>query len=85
MAAAGYEAERANHHYRVIHSLEFTLGVEATLIRKFDVFRKKRNITDYERADTLSETEAEEMRQLAETLRGSVDAWVRKNHPQFAP
>ena len=85
MAAAGYEAERANHHYRVIHSLEFTLGVEATLIRKFDVFRKKRNVTDYERADTLSETEAEEMRQLAETLRSNVDAWVRKNHPQFAP
>ena len=49
------------------------------------MFRKKRNITGYERADTLSETEAEEMRQLSETLRGKVDAWVRKNHPQFAP
>jgi hypothetical protein len=29
LAAAGYQAERAGHHYRVIHSLEFTLGVEA--------------------------------------------------------
>lgn len=85
LAAAGYDAERGNHHYRVIQSLEFTLGVDSTVIMKFDVFRKKRNITDYERADTISETEAEEMRQLAETLRGSVEAWVRKNHPQFAP
>jgi len=85
LAVAGYDAERSNHHYRVIQSLELTLGVDATVIRKFDVFRKKRNITDYERADTISETEAEEMRQLAETLRISVEAWVRENHPQFAP
>ena len=38
--------------------VEFTLGVEAASIRKFDVFRKKRNITDYERADTISDAEA---------------------------
>jgi hypothetical protein len=85
LAAAGCEAERANHHYRVIQSLELTLGVEANVIRKFDMFRKKRNITDYEKADTVSETEAGEMRQLAETLRSDVEAWVRKTYPQFAP
>jgi len=60
-------------------------GVEAASIGKFDVFRKKRNITDYERADAISETEAEEMRQLADTLRSKVEAWIRKNHPEFAP
>jgi hypothetical protein len=85
LAAAGYRADRANHHYRVIHSLAFTVGADAALIRKFDVFRKKRNITDYERADTISDTEAEEMRQLAETLRASVDRWLRKNHPELTP
>jgi hypothetical protein len=85
LAAAGYVAERGNHHYRLIHSLQFTLGVQSTVIGKFDVFRKKRNITDYERADTISETEAEEMRQFAETLRIGVEGWIRKNHPQFAP
>jgi hypothetical protein len=85
LAAAGYEAERTNHHYRVIQSLEFTLGIEAALIGEFDVFRKKRNIADYERADSVSETEAEEMRQLAETLRGKVDAWIRMEHPEVAP
>lgn len=52
LAAAGYSAERGNHHYRTIQSLEFTLGLVPATIRKFDVFRKKRNITDYERADT---------------------------------
>jgi hypothetical protein len=85
LAAAGYAAARDNHHYRIIHSLEFTLGADSTLISKFDVFRKKRNITDYERAGTISETEAEEMRQLAETLYTRVESWIRKNHPQFGP
>ncbi len=57
LAAAGYQADRASHHYRVIHSLEFTLGTDPTTVRKFDIFRKKRNITDYERAETVSELE----------------------------
>src|SRR5436190_6485789 len=77
LAVAGYQAERANYHYRVIHSLEFTLRKDAATIRKFDVFRKKRNVTDYERADTISEAEAEEMRRLAEALRVDVRAWIR--------
>jgi hypothetical protein len=42
LAAAGFEAGRANHHYRVIQSLEFTSSVEAATVRKFGVFRKKR-------------------------------------------
>jgi len=65
--------------------LAFTIGLEAVTIRKFDVFRKKRNIADYERADTISELEANEMRELAGLLRTKVEAWIKKEHPQFSP
>ena len=85
LAAAGYRAERANRHYRVIHSLEFTIGADAALIRKFDLFRKKRNISDYERAHTISELEAAEMRELTEVLRKRVEDWLRTNHPLLTP
>jgi hypothetical protein len=85
LAAEGYAAERGNHHVRVIHSLEFSLGVDSNVVATFDTFRKKRNITDYERADTVSETEAIEMRRLAETLRRDVEVWLRKNHPNLVP
>ena len=64
LAAAGYQAERSSHHYRVIQSLELTIGADAGTIRKLEFFRKKRNITGYERADAVSELEAEEMRKL---------------------
>src|SRR5258708_38587023 len=62
LAAAGYQAERSNHHHRVIESLGLTLGVDAATIRMFDTFRKKRNISDYERAGGVSNLEADEMR-----------------------
>jgi hypothetical protein len=68
----------------VIQSLEFTLGTDAATIRKLDVFRKKRNITDYERADTVSEREADDMRRLAEKLRREVEMWIRRSHPEYA-
>ncbi len=42
LAASGYQAERANHHFRVIDSLSLTLGTDAETIKKFDIFRKRR-------------------------------------------
>ena len=39
LAASGYQAERANHHHRVIDSPGFTIGIDAGTIKKFD--RKK--------------------------------------------
>lgn len=85
LAASGYHAERGNHHYRVIESLSLTLGIDAGTIKKFDIFRKKRNISDYERADTVSGREVEEMRLLAEKLRAEFEEWIQKHHPELKP
>ena len=49
LAACGYRASRDQHHLRIVHSLEFTVGADAGLIGVFDRFRKKRNIGTYER------------------------------------
>jgi hypothetical protein len=85
LAAAGYRAEHSNHHYRVIQSLELTVGSDAATIRTLDAFRKKRNISDYERADTISELEADEVRKLAEKLRKKVLAWIAAEHADLKP
>jgi hypothetical protein len=85
LAAVGYQAERSNHHYRVFQSLELTIGIDSTAIRKFDIFRKKRNITDYERADTISDIEADEMHRLAEKLRREIFVWISENYPDLKP
>lgn len=79
LAAAGYRAARDAHHYRIIQSLAHTIGAPSELIAEFDQFRKKRNLSDYDRAGTTSEQEAEEMKKLAQTLRNQVEGWIRKN------
>lgn len=50
-------------------------------VNKLDAFRKKRNVSDYERADMISDFEVDEMRRLAEELRADVERWIRQAHP----
>jgi hypothetical protein len=54
------------------------LGHRQHALKKFHIFRKKRNISDYERADTISASDVEEMRSLAEKLRGTSKRGYRK-------
>jgi hypothetical protein len=83
LAAAGYRAERDSYHYRVLQSLALTIGASAAEVAQLDHFRKKRNISDYERAHAVSEREAEEMKQLASGLRMRVEQWLHANHPEL--
>lgn len=83
LSAAGYRATRVGQHYRIIQSLAYTIGADAGLIAKLDAFRKKRNISDYERSGAVSAQEADEMFVLARMLRKSVGDWLEKSHPQL--
>ena len=65
LAACGFRASREAHHYRIIQSLAYTINAEPLMILQLDQFRKKRNISDYERAGAVSDSEAHEMIALA--------------------
>lgn len=80
LSASSYRLGREAHHYRAIQSLAFTIGASSDLVDQLDSFRKKRNISDYERAGAISEQEAGEMLALAKTLRETVTTWLKKNH-----
>lgn len=80
LAASGYRVSREAQHFRIIQSLAFTLKLERTLIDKLDKFRKKRNISDYERAGQVSEREVEEAISLAHQLRKQAEAWICSNY-----
>jgi hypothetical protein len=53
------------------------------LIAQLDAFRKKRNISDYERAGRVSAQEAQEMIELANRLRSELFQWLRRVHPEL--
>jgi len=81
LAAAGYRAARdGNHHYRIIQSLELTIGAEAKLIRALDGFRKKRHVSNYDAEGSVSDREAKEIQKIAARLRDDVRAWLTKNN-----
>jgi hypothetical protein len=83
LAAAGYRASRDNHHYRVIQSLELTIAPGRVFIDTLDAFRKKRNISSYDVAGSVSERETVEMFALASKLRGDVETWIRAVRPEL--
>ena len=83
LAAAGYRAARDHHHYRVIQSLEFTTAPGQKLIDTFDGFRKKRNVSSYDVAGSVSDKEADEMFKLAASLRADVEKWIRASRPEL--
>jgi len=83
LLACGYRASREMHHYRVIGSLAFTINANVDLISKLDKFRKKRNISDYEIAGSVTEGEAKETLRLAKELRKEVAGWLGKAHPEL--
>lgn len=83
LVAAGYRIGHEAHHYRAIQSLAFTIDAGTDLVAQLDGFRKKRNISDYERAGAVSEHEAREMLVLAKTLRETVTKWLKNSHPEL--
>lgn len=83
LAAVGYRASRDQHHHRVIQSLRETIGADAALVNTFETFRKKRNVTGYERVGLVSDADADSMRALAVQLRDGVTTWLRKHHPHL--
>ena len=84
LAACGYRpAHGESHHLRTIQSLAHTLGLDVAVVRQLDGFRKKRNVSAYDRIGMVSDKEAAEMAALAKTLRMNVERWLRAHHPDL--
>lgn len=84
LAACGYRPARGgDHHYRVLQSLTLTIGWDIRSVNRLDAFRKKRNISSYERVGNVSDADARDMQELALRLRDDVTSWLRKHHPEL--
>jgi predicted CopG family antitoxin len=83
LAAAGYRASRESHHYRVLRSLGLTVAASPEVLRQFEAFRKKRNLTGYERVGTVSDREVAEIIEAARDVRRQVEKWIKASHPEL--
>jgi len=83
LAACGYRAATEGHHYWTIQSLTFTLQLDTQTIEKFNKFRQKRNISDYDRTGMVSDQEVSEILDFSKSLRTRVTVWLKQNYPEL--
>ena len=81
LKAAGFEAPKGGGaHHRTIESLRLTVQDDGTTITPLQAFRAKRGGGIYKTTGIASDSEVEELRQLAERLRSRVLQWLKAEH-----
>ena len=83
LAASGYRPTRIRGHERAIQSLRHTVGLDRNLVDTLDAVRRKRNLSNYERAGTASPSEADDVYQLAKELRIRIVTWLEEHYPEL--
>lgn len=85
--AAGYRAGRGeSKHYRVIQALPLVMGPQFSTIKDYlDNCRRKRNVSEYDAAGTISEKESEELLRTVREFKIKVEGWLKKNRPEIYP
>jgi hypothetical protein len=82
--AAGYRTAGSGAHWITFQALPEIMGETARERADYlDGCRTKRNVTDYDRAGEISETEAEELVKEAANFRKDLLSWLAANHPEL--
>ena len=60
LALEGYRVRKGSpsHHYRMIESLEFTLGLKEEEVKELQDYRRKRSLSIYEQSGMVTATES---------------------------
>jgi hypothetical protein len=80
LAAEGYRSASESHHYWIIQSLAHTLKIDGDIIDLLDDFRKKRNMSAYERSGRITKREVNEIIELSKMIQYQLIEWLRENH-----
>lgn len=82
---SGYRPEKNLAHYRTLQALPLILGTDRDDDADYlDACRAKRNTAEYDVAGTVSQSEADELRDYAVMLQADVLSWLQTGHPYLA-
>jgi hypothetical protein len=87
LRASGYRVPKGQgHHKRAIESIQYTLGSRyADTADHLERCSRLRSKTVYERIGAVGKTDADELVEVAQRLRGEVLEWLERNHPELLP
>jgi hypothetical protein len=85
LMANGYRPSTSEpgHHQTILQTLPKTVGLAAERVRLFDVFRRARNVADYE-GEPVEHSKLIECIEAARQLLADVRAWLKANRPDLA-
>lgn len=86
VACTGYRiTSGAGHHQKSFEAIKAAIGTAEAenLADYFDLCRRKRNHIDYDFADVVTETEAEELLEKAKEFQILIEDWIDKNHQTY--
>lgn len=83
--AAGYRPKsKGGYHANTFLALEAADAAFASRSTYFDGCRTKRNVSEYDFAGGVSETDADGLLEAAQEFEVEVEAWIQTNHPTLA-
>lgn len=86
LAAAGWRVTGYGQHYATFQALPEIMGEGyRDLSWYFDDCREKRNVAEYEEADTILPAEVEELIAAAEEFQPQVESWIAAIRPDLSP
>lgn len=85
LLAAGYRVKASTgHHWVPLLSISEVMGEKYNnQADYFNACRAKRNMTDYDRAGTISEAELKELLEEVSIFKQEVINWILANYPKF--
>lgn len=86
LACAGYRvsASLPGHHQTTFEAARPVLGrVAQPLTDYFETCRRKRNIIDYDSAEVIVNSQAQELLEKTAEFKELVEAWIAKNHAKY--
>jgi hypothetical protein len=62
------------------------MGNDFTVVRDYlDNCRRKRNVSEYDTAGTVSEKEVNDLLALVLNFKNQVEGWLKENYPDLIP
>ncbi len=88
LACAGYRVSSnfPGHHQTTFEAAGFVLGPDSRQYTDyFETCRRKRNVIDYDLAEVVTESQADELLEKAGEYQVLTEAWIAKKHPKYKP
>ena len=86
IACAGFRVSTGvGHHQKTFEAVKVAVGSAAvdSFADYFETCRRKRNVIDYDAADLITESEADELVEKAREFQILIEDWIAKNHTAY--